>query len=124
MKSIRVRTVAWESGNYYTICVYVCSLSYTACNAHALYYTYIVICEGINCLFHCVTCVSAPYICTLYHRRHDFLESVIQRKICVWIFSTNLSEIFLILRRIKRERDKINSLHFSSRIVPVIIVRF
>jgi hypothetical protein len=37
---------------------------------------------------------------TLSHKRHDFRKSVIEHKTCVLIFSTILSEAFLILRRI------------------------
>jgi len=39
-------------------------------------------------------------------------------KMCVLIFSTNLSEIFIILRR--NERDVIDSVYWSSCKVPLI----
>ena len=50
--------------------------------------------------------------------RIKFVEPIM----CVLIFSTNLSEIFLILRKI--QRDIILNLRRSSCQVPVIIVRF
>jgi hypothetical protein len=37
----------WKSNQYYTICVCVCNLSYSACKAHARYY--IVICGQVGC---------------------------------------------------------------------------
>jgi len=48
-------------------------------------------------------------------------KQVIKHKVCVLIFSINLSEIFLILRRI--QRDIITNVHRSSCKVPVIFVR-
>jgi hypothetical protein len=41
---------------------------------------------------------------------------------CVLIFSTNLSETFLILRRI--QRDIIINVHKPSCEMPIILVRF
>ena len=40
---------------------------------------------------------------TFDHERHDFQEKVIEHKMCVLIFSTILSETFLILRRTQRD---------------------
>jgi hypothetical protein len=68
-------------------------------------------------------CLSLQYISTLSHKRHDFLgEKIIQHKICVLIFSTNLSEIFLVPKIILR--DTIINVHTLSCKVPVITVRF
>jgi hypothetical protein len=55
----------------------VCSLSYSACEAHAPYY---VICG-----------LSGTTICfsKLSHKRYNFREKVTEYKTCVLIFSTN-----------------------------------
>jgi hypothetical protein len=45
-----------------------------------------------------------------------------EHKMCVLIFSSNLSETFLILRRI--ERDIIINVHRATCNVHVILVRF
>jgi hypothetical protein len=59
---------------------------------------------------------------TLFHKRHDFREKVIEHKMCVLIFSTNFSETFLILRRI--QGIVVINVHRSSCKVPVIVVGF
>jgi hypothetical protein len=61
--------------------------------------------------------------CSAYHPRKTYSwQKITENKVCVLIFFTALSEIFLILRRIKR--DIIITILRSSCIVPVIIVRF
>jgi len=49
-------------------------------------------------------------------------KKVLVHKSCVLIFSTNLSETFLILRR--TERNMIINVHRFSCNVPVILFRF
>jgi len=49
-------------------------------------------------------------------------KKVLGHKSCVLIFSTNLSETFLILRR--TERNMIINVHRFSCNVPVILFRF
>jgi len=46
---------------------------------------------------------SLRYFSILSYKQHDLREKVVERKMCVLIFSTNPSETFLILRRIKRD---------------------
>jgi hypothetical protein len=45
-----------------------------------------------------VACLALPYFSTLSHKRHDFWEKFIEHKMFEFIFSTILSETFLILR--------------------------
>jgi len=48
--------LGWKSNKYYIFTVCVCSLRYSACNAHAPYYD----------------CPTVQYFSTLSHKRHDF----------------------------------------------------
>jgi hypothetical protein len=57
----------------------------------------------------------------LAHKRHDVRKKFTEHKTCVLISSTNLSEIFLILKGTERGIINVNR---SSRKVPVILVRF
>jgi len=63
-----------------------------------------------------VACTVILYFSTLSHKQLDF-RGVIERKICVFIFSTFLSEAFLILRRNERDMIKmcigLHVKHFS-----------
>jgi hypothetical protein len=73
-------------------------------------------------IFLSVACPVSPYFSTLSHKRHDFRKKVTEHKMCVLIFSTGLSEMFLILRRI--QQDIVKNVKTSSCKVPVIHVRF
>jgi hypothetical protein len=81
--------------------VIVCSISYPACKAHAP-------------VLSSVACLALPYSSTLSHERHDFLKkkNVTEHETFVLIFSTNMSEIYLIRRII--QRDIIINVHRSS----------
>ena len=49
-----------------------------------------------------VACPAVPCFSTLSHKRHDFRKECTEHEICVLIFSTDLSETFLIPRRTER----------------------
>jgi len=66
-------------------------------------------------------CLAVPYLSTISHKRYGFRENVTEHKMCVLIFSTILSQIFLVLRRI--QRDIIINLNRSSCTVPVVLAR-
>ena len=68
-----------------------------------------------------VACTAVQYFSTLSHKQRDFRKKVIEHEMCVMIFSTNLPETFLILRRI--ERDMIKNVNWFSYEMPVILVR-
>ena len=76
----------------------------------------------LRIIFPSVACPALLYFTTLSHKRRDLLKRVLEHKMYVLIFSTNLSEIFLIQRRI--QRDAITNVHKCSCKVPVILVRF
>ena len=71
-----------------------------------------------------VVCPVLQYVSTLSHKEHDCREkkklSNIRR--VFWFSLQFLSDTFLILRR--SMRGKIKNVHWSSRIVAVILVRF
>jgi len=70
-----------------------------------------------------VPCLDLPYFSTLSHIGHDFREKTLSdTKYVFWLSLQILSVIFLILRRIRR--DIMVGVHWSSRKVPVIPVRF
>jgi hypothetical protein len=52
--------------------------------------------------------------------RKNFSKNVSEHKMCVSIFSTNLSEIFFILRR--TERDMIKNVYWSACKLSVLLV--
>ena len=69
-----------------------------------------------------VASLALPYLSLLSHKRHDFRENVIEHKMCVLIFSTTLSKVFLVLRVIQRDIF-INVKTYLCK-VPVIVVGF
>ena len=68
-----------------------------------------------------VPCSAVPYFSTLSHKRHDFRKNVIEHKMCALIFSTNLSETFLVLRRIQRDIISVYGLHVNY---PLLLEHF
>jgi hypothetical protein len=69
-----------------------------------------------------VACLAVQYFSTLADKGHDFRKIVIGHKICVLIFSTNLSGKFLFLKRI--QRGIIINVHRSSFKAPAVPVLF
>ena len=73
---------------------------------------------NVTLYVHCLSC----YFFTLPHKRREFRRKVTEHKMCFLIFSTCLSETYLILRT--TEWDMITNVHRASRKIPVILVRF
>jgi hypothetical protein len=69
-----------------------------------------------------VACPALLYVSTLSHIRHDFGKKKLLNTKYVSKFSTNLTEKFLILRRL--EGDIIINVHRYSCKVPAFLVRF
>jgi len=46
-------------------------------------------------------CLAVSYFSTLSHKRHDLRKDIIECKMCVLIFSTNLSTTFLVVSGIE-----------------------
>jgi hypothetical protein len=67
-------------------------------------------------------CLYVPHFLTLSHKRHDFLGNVTEPKMCELNTSENLSETFLIKRKI--QRDIVMNARMSLCNVIVILVRF
>jgi hypothetical protein len=69
-----------------------------------------------------VACLRLQDFLTLSHIPHDFRKPNTEHKMCVLIFSTNLSESFMILRRTKPRMVKY--VYWLSCKVPLIVSDF
>ena len=99
----------WKSNEYYTNWVCICSLGYTACNAHGPY------CHLWTALLYNIF----PH----YHINGTTLGiTLMNTKFVFWFSVQLLPETFLILRW--TERDIIQNVYRSSCKVTVIIARF
>ena len=75
-----------------------------------------------NAILSPVACPALQYISTLFHNRHDFRRKNTEGKMSALIVSINMAETFFIPKR--NWRDMIQNVHWSSRKVSVILVRF
>jgi len=92
------------------LCVYICSLRYQACNAHAPY-------------FYCGL-PSCTLFYTLSHKQHDFRKKIItEHKMCL-IFSTMFIRNIFYCKKNWTRYDRKCILVFMYSTVPVILVRF
>ena len=102
LRRVRAIIVAMEQtiNITHSECVCVCGLTYPACKVCTPY-------------CHLWPAPALQYFSTLSHKTGGFSGGgeVIEYKMCVLIFSTTLSEKFLILRR--TERDITKNAHWS-----------
>ena len=59
-----------------------------------------------------MTCLDLQIISNFSHKLHDILQKFYNHNVCVFIFIQLLSEMFLILNRIKS--DKLKNIYLSS----------
>jgi hypothetical protein len=71
------------------MCVFVCGLSYPACN-------------GLRHILSTAAGLALPYFAPLCNKRHGFWKRRIKHKMCVLVFFTALPVILLSVRRHKR----------------------
>jgi hypothetical protein len=99
----------------------VCSRNY-CCRGKAISVTYFEFVSVASAIQHAkrtrhitlpfVARPAVSYFSALSHKPHDFQENVPEGNMCVFVSSTTLSEMFLILRRI--EQDIIINVHRST----------
>jgi len=110
LRRIRATIVAVGSNRYYILWVWVCNLMYPAWNAHALY------------------CHQWPVpIYNIFPYYPIFVPILVKKKdtdhkMRAFIFTTDFTEIFLILRR--TERGMIKNINLYSCKVPAILLDF
>jgi len=100
----------WKSNKYHTYWVFVYSLSYPACNEHAPYH------------IASVACPNLPQFSILSTKRTIFGTKFLNIKSEFWFSVQFLSELFVVLRRIRR--GTIINLHRYSSTVRCGTVRY
>jgi hypothetical protein len=118
----------WKSNRYYKFlrvyvrvrtCVCVCV--HGSVRVLALVQPYLSRLPHEGVILTSAASLAPPQFSILFHKWHDFREKLLNIK-CVFIFSTNLFEIFLIPQRI--QRDIVIRVKTSLCKVPFILVGF
>jgi hypothetical protein len=97
----------------------VISIKYSECVSVALVIQHT---KRMRCIIlSSVACLAVPCFSALSHTRRDFRENVIERKMCVLIFSATFVWVFIIWRRIRR--DTVVNVHRFLCKIPVVLCR-
>jgi len=70
-------------------------------------------------IFSFVACPAIQYFSALSHKWHDFRRNVIEHKMCLFIFFTTVSKIFLTVRIIHPDIINVHTSSCKESVIPV-----